>query len=298
MYHIGQSSYLIQLGQISETSNVFGLIKRIIKHFLPSDLLNVAFDSGGHDKQTIVLLHGIAATSKTWDYLIKDLDITKYRVITIDLLGFGNSPKPIICNYSVDDHCEYLHRTIRDLNIRKPFLLVGHSMGSIIATHYYSQNKRDINGLFLLSLPLYIKYPEFKQTFLSEKQTDIFIKIYDYLSSQKDVAIKYSQKIRSFLKVYDGVEVNEENWNSFRMSLKNTVIKQDTYAEIKDSRVPVNIIYGVLDNFVVQKNVDYLAKFNNVLITKLQAVHHLVDKRFAASAAKQITDFLDSIEKN
>ena len=254
--------------------------------------LYVAYDSGGKKKPTIVLLHGIAATSKTWDFLIKDLDCEKYRVVALDLLGFGKSPKPRLRSYSADDHSRYVQRTLRRLSVKKPFIMVGHSMGSIIATNYCYRYKKEVSKLFLLSLPLYSKDKSLKKAYVSSKQTDIYIKIYEYLSGQKEFTIKHSQRIRKLMKLDDGLIIDRKNWNGFRKSLNNTIIRQNTFAQIKDIKVPTEIIYGVLDNLVVKNSVNRLADFDHVKITKLQAAYHLIDKRFARIVAGKINNLI------
>lgn len=267
---------------------MLSFFKKILSRLVSVGGLCVTYDSGGKDKPTIVLLHGIAATSNTWKYVLDNLDKDKYRVITLDLLGFGKSPKPRLCKYSVDDHAVRIYKTLQKLKIRRPFILVGHSMGSIISAHYATKYPKQVSDLFLLSLPLYTKSPEIKPTFISDKQTDMLIKIYELLSKNKNFAIKYSQKIRTLLNLHDGMDVTEATWDSFRLSLKNTIILQNTYDEIKKIKIPIHIIYGVLDGFLVQKNVDKLSGFKNVKITKVLASHHSVDDRFAKVVAKEI----------
>jgi len=248
----------------------------------------VAFDSGGKNKPTIVLLHGIAATSKTWNSLIKELDTDKYRIIALDLLGFGESPKPIICEYDVNDHVASVHKTIKKLKIKKPYKMVGHSMGAIILARYGRLYPREIKELYLLSLPLYPKDSEL-HTNISRTRTDFYLNAYEFLSQNKDFTINNSQILRKLLRIDDGIDVNESNWNSFSLSLKNTIIKQNTYDDIKNIKLPVHIIYGAFDEFLVQETVNKLKVFDNVKITKLQAINHMVGSRFAKEIAKQIT---------
>jgi pimeloyl-ACP methyl ester carboxylesterase len=261
---------------------------KFLNIFTPTRSLYVAFDSGGRRKPTVVLLHGIAATSKTWDLLIKELDTDAYRVIALDLLGFGKSPKPVACGYNVDDHVASVHKTLKKLRVRKPYKIVGHSMGAIISARYCRQYPKEIKEVYLLSLPLYLKDSEL-HTNISRTRTDFYLKAYEFLSQNKDFTIKNSQIIRKLLRIDDGIEVTEENWNSFRLSLKNTIIKQDAYNDIKNTKLPVRIIYGTLDEFLVQKIVDKLATFKNVKITKLQTINHMVGSRFAKEVARQIT---------
>lgn len=266
--------------------------RNFINSIRPRKSLYVAFDSGGRRKQTVVLLHGIAASSKTWDFLINELDCDKYRVIALDLLGFGKSPKPRLRNYSADDHSRYVQRTLRRLSVKKPFVMVGHSMGSIIATNYCYRYKKEVSRLFLLSLPLYSKDKSLGGAYISSKQTDVYLKIYEYLSEQKDFTIKHSQRIRKLMRLNDGLAINKKNWNGFRKSLNNTIIRQNTFAQIKSIKTPTEIIYGILDNLVVKNSVNRLADFDHVKITKLQATYHLVDKRFARIVAEKINKLI------
>ncbi len=250
--------------------------------------LNVAFDSGGRRKPTIVLLHGIAATSKTWDPLLKVLDTEKYRVIALDLLGFGQSPKPVDLKYTVADHAMYIHNTLKKLKVRKPFKIVGHSMGAIISSYYCNRYPNEVKEAYLLSLPLYSKDNE-QHTNISRAHTDIYLNAYKYLLQNKQFTIDNSQRLRKLLRVNDGLDITDENWNSFRLSLLNTVIDQNTYSDIKNIKIPVHIIHGTFDEFLVQESIDRLKIFEHVRITKLNAVDHLINPRFASQVADQIT---------
>lgn len=259
---------------------MFSSIKLFLNNLRPIKPLYVAFDSGGKRKPTIVLLHGIAATSKTWGLLIKELNLNKYRVISIDLLGFGGSPKPVNCKYTAEDHVRYIRKTIKKLKISRPYKIVGHSMGSIIAARYCRMYPGDIDKMYLLSLPLYFK-DDGLHTKISRKHTDLFLKIYNYISHKKRFTISSSQNLRKFLRINEGIEVSDETWDSFRLSLQNTIIKQNTYDDINNLNTPIEIIYGALDQFMVQENISKVSIFSNVNVTKLNFVDHSISARFA-----------------
>jgi len=255
--------------------------------FIPIPNLYVAFDSGGNKKQTIVLLHGIAATSKTWDLLINELGTNNYRIIALDLLGFGQSPKPSGYKYDANDHIASVHKTLKKLKIRQPFIIVGHSMGAIISSHYYTKYPAEIKEMFLLSPPIYLDDDD-SQTIITRKRTDLYLDAYKFISEKKDFTITNSQLIRKLLLVKDGIDVNQDNWEGFRLSLMNTIVKQNTYNEIMETKIPVNIVYGSLDEFLIQESINKLAALNKVKITKLDGVDHIVGKRFAHELAGMI----------
>lgn len=88
----------------------------------------VFYRSWGDGDRTALLLHGFASSSLTWRKLAKDLAGQGYRVIAPDLTGHGRSPRAN--KYSLDAWAE----DVKKLDIR-PDLIVGHSMGGLVAAH-------------------------------------------------------------------------------------------------------------------------------------------------------------------
>lgn len=263
-------------------------IEKISLLFKPTYELFVTFDSSNKSKPTIVILHGIASNSNSWTGLINEFDSKKYRIITLDLLGCGKSPKPKDCQYTVDDHVASIRKTLKKLKVKKPFKLVGHSMGAIISARYCSLFPSDVSELFLLSLPLYLKNHD-QQTKFANKRTDLYFKAYYYLSQNKKFTITNAAILRKLLRSDDYFDVTEETWDSFRLSLINTIVGQNTFADIKRIKLPIRIIFGVLDEFLVQESIDKLSVFDNVSITRLQAVDHVMSSKFAKEVARQVT---------
>jgi pimeloyl-ACP methyl ester carboxylesterase len=100
----------------------------------------------------IVMLRGLASSSRYWPPGIPGL-ARSYRLNLPDLLGFGRSPKPFFGRYSPEEHVEFLHRTLAAL-VGAPFTLVGHSMGSALASHYAAAHPNAVSGAVLISLPV------------------------------------------------------------------------------------------------------------------------------------------------
>lgn len=111
-------------------------------------------DYGG-DGRTLVLLHGFLASSHYWRKLQPLLTAAGYRVITIDLLGFGHSPKPRHGAYDYQDHVDHIQATLVRLQVNEPFILVGHSMGALVSLRLATKNPNDIAALVLVHPPLF-----------------------------------------------------------------------------------------------------------------------------------------------
>lgn len=88
--------------------------------------------------EPLILIHGITTYSFIWRKLIPDLS-KSYDVIAIDLLGCGNSDKPLDVSYSLKSHSQRLNDFVQKLGIEKFHLVchdVGGGIGQIFAVNY------------------------------------------------------------------------------------------------------------------------------------------------------------------
>ncbi len=81
--------------------------------------------------EPVLLIHGFGASSYSWRHIVAPL-AQKYRVITIDLKGFGDSPKPRDDAYSVYEQARLVRNFILE-NDLKDLHIVGHSYGGGVA---------------------------------------------------------------------------------------------------------------------------------------------------------------------
>ncbi|MDD3762898.1 MAG: alpha/beta hydrolase [Nevskiales bacterium] len=98
----------------------------------------------GDGARVVVFLHGLGATRRYWKPAV--LGLTDVKVVLVDLLGFGDSPKPWRA-YTLDRHLESLERTLAPY---PRVTLVGHSLGASLATAYAARH-RQVEGLVLLA---------------------------------------------------------------------------------------------------------------------------------------------------
>jgi pimeloyl-ACP methyl ester carboxylesterase len=96
----------------------------------------------------IVLLHGFLENKKMWQELTPELS-KKYRVITIDLLGHGESDC-LGYVHSMEENAEAVHSVLSELRIRKA-IFVGHSMGGYVALAFAELHPAKVKGLVLLN---------------------------------------------------------------------------------------------------------------------------------------------------
>lgn len=95
------------------------------------------YDFYPHGRQTVFLIHGWPLSHKIFEYQINLLTDCGYRVVAVDLRGFGNSDTPV-CGYSYDQMAADIYYAVRRLELRN-FILVGFSMGGAIALRYMNR---------------------------------------------------------------------------------------------------------------------------------------------------------------
>ena len=101
-------------------------------------------------------------------------------MIAIDLLGFGESPAPDDATYTIAEHEAALARTIDSLRLREPFVLVGHSMGSLIAARYAATHPRRLRKLVLVSPPVYLPTATISVELEAAAQ-GLYYRVYEFL---------------------------------------------------------------------------------------------------------------------
>jgi pimeloyl-ACP methyl ester carboxylesterase len=97
----------------------------------------------------VVLIHGLASDSATWDRALAPLAARGLRVIALDLLGHGLSDKPP-GRYLLDDFASSLHAFFVALGIDRA-TVGGHSLGGAIAVQFGHHHPDRVERLILVS---------------------------------------------------------------------------------------------------------------------------------------------------
>lgn len=102
----------------------------------------------------VVMIHGIAASLHDWDELIPELTKHGYASHALDLLGHGDSPKPVSRSYRMEWLYEHFERWMRSLRLTEPAVIIGHSLGGYLALEYARRVSAWTRGLILVD-PFY-----------------------------------------------------------------------------------------------------------------------------------------------
>jgi pimeloyl-ACP methyl ester carboxylesterase len=101
--------------------------------------------------QTLILLHGIGSSSKSWLPIMSKL-AAHFRLIMPDHRGHGASDKPD-SGYLLPDYAADLERVIAWGNDKRP-LILGHSLGGLTAITWAKSNPAVARAIVLEDMPL------------------------------------------------------------------------------------------------------------------------------------------------
>jgi Lysophospholipase len=248
------------------------------------DTLHIASDTG--EGPVVILVPGVASSSAIFDRLVPMLR-DKYRVIAIDLLGFGGSPVPEDAAYTVEEHVAWLRATITSLRLKAPFVLAGHSLGALLSSRYAAQHPGKVSRLILISPPIYLA-PSAIGDRRMRAVAGAYLKAYEFLRENKAFTLRNAAVIAKLMPVKYSFEITETNWRAFVLSMENCIESQTTISDIAAVRVPVEIVYGALDPFLAPAGLRIVEQMRHVTVHRVGANDHVIRARLAKAVAKVI----------
>ncbi|KAF8395546.1 hypothetical protein HHK36_019494 [Tetracentron sinense] len=113
----------------------------------------------GKPSEDVIFLHGFISSSSLWaETVFPNLSEPvkqKCRLFAIDLLGFGRSPKPRDCLYTLKDHLNMIEKSVVHPFQLNSFHLVAHSMGCIIALALAAKYSESVKSITLIAPPYF-----------------------------------------------------------------------------------------------------------------------------------------------
>lgn len=143
--------------QITERSAAQGIIVPLQTgdtHYLLREPDPIQFPADKR-RELVVLLHGASVYSFIWDRFVESFSSRGHPTLVFDFYGHGYShPKLEASQFSVDFFCQQMEQLLEHLNIigsYGSFILIGHSMGGLVASHFTSRHKDMVSKLILVN---------------------------------------------------------------------------------------------------------------------------------------------------
>ena len=250
------------------------------------------YDYNPHGSRTIILVHGWPLSHKMFEYQIPTLLQYDYRIVTMDIRGFGQSDEST-CGYDYNQLATDLFSIIHQMNLYN-FALLGFSMGGAIVTRYMCLYQGyGVSKLCLLdaAVPTYCQSPQ-NPYGQSVQDTDKLIqlgyhdrpKLNQYFGSIF-FAKKHSHPFMNWLQ-----GISDDASGLGQMQTLFSLRDENVFCDLQSIQVPTAIFHGTKDQIcrfemaeIMHQNIsssqlfplkdaghsafyDNLEEFNNLLI--------------------------------
>jgi pimeloyl-ACP methyl ester carboxylesterase len=242
-----------------------------------------------HPKATVLFLHGIGNTGEAWSDVVKELP-EDLHLITIDLLGFGQSQRPSWIRYSAKTQARSVMATFLKLRIRGPVIVVGHSLGSLVAVEIAKRYPLIVHSLVLCSPPFY-KVDETQKVIPGNDK--ILRDMYRFAQRRPENILKLSALAIKYGLVNKSFTLTKDDLGIYMDAMESTIINQTSLSDAMKLRMPVTIIRGRFDPIIVPSNLRQLAKANeNVTLRSINAGHEVMSRIFISTVVEVILSFV------
>jgi pimeloyl-ACP methyl ester carboxylesterase len=214
---------------------------------------------GKANGRTAVLLHGKNFCAASWRATIEALRGAGFRVIAPDQVGFCKSSKPPSYQYSFQQLVDNTQRLLAHLGISK-FVLIGHSMGGMLATRYALMYPSSIEKLVLIN-PIGLEdwkskgvpYQSVDAWYQAELQNSAE-KIRSYQQSTYYAGTwkpEYDVWVEMLAGMYRGPGKQRVAWSS--ALTYDMIYTQPVFYELEKLDLPVLLLIGKKDNTAIGK---------------------------------------------
>jgi pimeloyl-ACP methyl ester carboxylesterase len=209
-------------------------------------------------KGTVVLMHGKNFSGNYWEKTAKDFLAQGYRVVIPDQVGFGKSSKPENFPYSFHYLAELTNELLSVRGIQK-IVLVGHSMGGMLATRYSLMYPQQVEKLILVN-PIgledwktMVPYKNVNELFQAELQNNLdSIRAYQKANYFDG---KWKPEYDKGIEIAVGWTMHPDYhriaWNSALTT--DMIFTQPVFYEFKNLSMPTLLIIGTRDRTAVGK---------------------------------------------
>lgn len=277
----------------TELENVYGSSKN---SYLTALGVKIYYQDTGPAKNTIpiLFLHGFGSSSHTWDVWAKDLS-SEYRVISVDLPGFGLTGEDPSGIYTDQRSVEVIEAFLKELQIPK-VVLVGNSMGGKFAWQFAAQYPDQVSKLVLISPDGYaspgIEYG---------KKTEIpaIANLYRYFFSKSFLVMNLEPAYANPKSLNDDL-VNRYHDLMLAPGVRGAILArmqqtvlQDPAPFLSKIQTPTLLMWGEKDAFIpVSNSEDYLKVMPNVTRVILPNIGHLPQEEQARVGLQTLKEFL------
>lgn len=250
--------------------NYILLIPVHARTFQTTDNKFISYTDIGHGK-SIVLIHAFPTDNRLFELARKEIedifrDSRIFRIITIDLWGFGQSSPTNGQAITMADYADEINQLLEHLDL-KSVIIGGESMGGYIALAFLEKFPNKVAGLILSSTQAIADTPEVKAK-REAAAIDVIAHGAENLINEffsKALSPHTSEKTKKFLKHI----LEKQDKMAIASALRGMALRQDTSTLLANTSIPILILAGEKDNIISSEQSQHmhaLAKNSKLII--------------------------------
>lgn len=248
----------------------------------------------GRARATLVFMHGIGNSSRTWDAVIEKLP-DDIRIVSIDLLGFGQSPRPSWAKYNAHTQARSVIASLVKVPISGQVILIGHSLGALVAVEIAKRYPIIVKSLILCSPPFYLA--DTAKPALLPRSDKMLRRIYSAAQKRPEQFVRMASFAIKYGLANKGFNITSDTVDTYMATLESAIINQTAFEDAKHLDKPIHIIRGTLDPVVIARNIKDLSKLNPNITVSTVAASHDIRGLFVPAVVKAITKVLPPTKK-
>lgn len=255
----------------------------------PSGLVVDYVDAGDPRGVPLVLLHGYTDSWRAWTPLIAQLP-RRFRVIAVSQRGHGESGKPAGA-YRLDEFALDLEGVLDALGVERA-VVVGHSMGTLVATRFALDRPSRVHGLVLIAAFATLKGNPTAEAFwhdglanLGDPIDPALVRDFQQSTLARSVPQGFFESV-----VAESLKVPARIWRAAFRSM----LEDDYSADLTRIVVPALVVWGDRDAFAGRAEQELLkATLADATLKVHPGNGHAPHWEDPERVARQIADFVD-----
>ena len=255
--------YLIPLGETQAEISPDELISEYGR-FLDINGVSIYVEEQNPEsvQATIVFIHGFGGSTFSWRHNAPFFASKGYRVVILDMKGFGLSHKDFATDYSHPAQARLLAEVLTELGVDQAYL-VGHSMGTSVMLHFAHLYPEKVLGLIsvggAVSLdegaihpPTLLNFGPFRrigEVFLTRYVTRERVGKLLEDASHQDIAT--AEVIDGY---YNRLVIGQ--WSRSLLAMTRDMHKNTATFPLEDITFPMLIFWGEQDTWVTRTEID------------------------------------------
>lgn len=183
-------------------------------------------------------------------------------LIVPDLLGFGASPRPA-SGYGPEEHGRAVIESLRDLNVVEPALVVGHSLGALIAIWIACNHPDRVRGVIAFAPPLFrdarharrqmAKLGAVERLFGLQSRVTTWVArlaCSSICSARPRLAVRLYAAARPAIPLPVLEDATRHSWVSYSQTVARVILAAEGARWLDSTRVPIVIVAGTRDRYL------------------------------------------------